>query len=407
MRCLSWLAAIGAAVLVPATLAAPAVAAPTAQIVNEGTPEAIPGQYVVVLKDSAVARSSVSARARSLATAYGGTVGHVYTAALNGFSIATSAQEAHRLAADPAVAYVQQDSVFTIQDSGAISQAGEQVRPPSWGLDAIDQRTRPGDGVYRYPNTGAGVTAYILDTGVRITHSAFGGRARYGIDAVDNDGVADDCHGHGTHVAGSVSGTYGVAKEARIVSVRVLDCVGTSQSSWIIAGVDWVTANAVRPAVANISFIKRGSDPAVEAAIRRSIGSGITYAIAAGNDNALACDYTPARVHEAVTVAAFDPSYGRSAFTNWGWCVELFAPGELVNSASRLSDTAVEARSGTSMAAPHVAGAAALYLQHNPAAGGIPTLNALVSNSTYGLIQNVSGGTPNLTVYIGFIPPSP
>ena len=271
-------------------------------------------------------------------------------------------EEALELSKDPAVAYVEQDRT--------VKALGTQAPTPSWGLDRIDQRDLPLNGSFTYPNTGAGVTAYIIDTGIRTTHSDFGGRASWGTNTT-GDGNNTDCNGHGTHVAGTVGGAqYGVAKGVKLIAVKVLNCAGSGSFSGVVAGIDWVTAHHQpgQPAVANMSLGASGSDAATENAVRSSIADGVTYAIASGNSNANACNFTPARVAEAITVNASTNTDARASFSNFGTCTDVFAPGQNITSAWITSDTATNTISGTSMAAPHVAGAAALVLGATPQA---------------------------------------
>jgi subtilisin family serine protease len=308
-----------------------------------------------------------------------------------------TAQQARRLAADPSVAFVQPNVVHRASDT--------QTNPPSFGLDRIDQRNRPLSGSYTYSTTASNVRAYIVDTGIRTTHQDFGGRAVSGFDAVDG-GPADDCNGHGTHVAGTVGGSaYGVAKGVQLVAVRVLNCEGSGTTAQVVAGIDWVTANAQEPAVANMS-LGGGADTALDNAVRGSIGSGVSYAIAAGNGFlglfALdACTQSPARVAEALTVSATDSSDRKASWANRGTCVDVFAPGIGIASAWSTNDTATNTISGTSMAAPHVAGAAALYLAGNPAATPAQVSAAVVSSATTGVVVSPGSGSPNRLLYTG------
>ncbi len=274
-------------------------------------------------------------------------------------------EEALELSKDPAVAYVEQDRT--------VKALGTQAPTPSWGLDRIDQRDLPLNGSFTYPNTGAGVTAYIIDTGIRTSHSDFGGRAIWGTNTT-GDGNNTDCNGHGTHVAGTVGGAqYGVAKGVKLIAVKVLNCAGSGSFAGVMAGIDWVTAHHQpgQPAVANMSLGASGSDAATENAVRNSIADGVSYAIASGNSNANACNFTPARVAEAITVNATTNTDARASFSNFGTCTDIFAPGQNITSAWNTSDTATNTISGTSMASPHVAGAAALRPRRD-AAGHAP-----------------------------------
>lgn len=341
---------------------------------------AIENSWIVVLKDG-------STRAADL----GVTPKHEYRTALKGFSTTMSQARAAAMAADPRVAYIEQNATVRVADT----QNGA-----TWGLDRIDQRDLPLSTTYSYNTTASNVTAYIIDTGIRTSHSEFGGRATVGTDTVGGGQNGQDCQGHGTHVAGTVGGAkYGVAKGAKLVAVRVLDCNGSGTTAGVIAGVDWVTANAVKPAVANMS-LGGGANASLDDAVKRSIASGVTYAVAAGNGNILgwparACNYSPARVPEAITVGATDSADKRASFSNYGTCVDLFAPGVSITSAWKDNDTATNTISGTSMATPHTAGVAALYLSANPTATPAQVSTALVNNATSGKVQDPRTGSPN------------
>ncbi|GGW06771.1 serine protease [Streptomyces narbonensis] len=380
--------ALGSASTFPA-VASPA--APEGVIENAGAEGAIAGSYIVTLEESAQAET---AEGRAVAAEYGAKIKKTYTSALNGYSVELSEAQARKLAADPAVKSVAQNRVFKIDAT--------QPSPPSWGLDRVDQRALPLNQSYTYPDTaGQGVTAYIIDTGVRISHSDFGGRAFNGFDAVDNDNVAQDGNGHGTHVAGTVAGTaYGVAKKAKIVGVRVLDNNGSGTTAGVVAGIDWVTRNAVKPAVANMS-LGGGADSTLDTAVRNSIASGVTYAVAAGNSNANASNYSPARVTEALTVGSTTNTDARSSFSNYGTVLDLFAPGSNITSAWNTGDSATNTISGTSMASPHVAGAAAVYLGDNPTATPAQVGTALVNAATPNVVTNPGTGSPNRLLFVG------
>jgi subtilisin family serine protease len=381
-----------------AAVAVPAAAAePEGVILNVGGDTVVADSYIVVFKDSSVTRTGVRAAAHDLAARHGGRVGHTYSAALRGFEVHADAKKAARIAANPAVAYVQQSHTMTI--------SGTQTNPPSWGLDRIDQRNLPLNNSYTYPTTAGTVHAYVVDTGIHFTHSDFGGRATSGYDAVDG-GSADDCNGHGTHVSGTVGGSaYGVAKGVQLVGVRVLNCQGSGTTAQVVAGIDWVTANAVKPAVANMS-LGGSADTAIDNAVTNSINSGVTYAIAAGNGNILgqrqnACNTSPARVPAAVTVGATQNNDAAASFSNYGTCVDILAPGVNITSAWYTNDTATNTISGTSMASPHVAGAAALVLAAHPSWNPQQVRDELVNTSTPNVVTNVGTGTPNRLLFVG------
>jgi subtilisin family serine protease len=341
--------------------------------------------YIVVLQPSFA--GSAAAVAQEHARASNGRVGFVYEHALKGFVLRISPAAAERLAGrDHRIAFVEADApveAFTTQS------------PVTWGLDRIDQRSRPLSNSYTYTATGDGVTAYIVDTGIRLSHAEFGGRAVSGFDAFGGSG--SDCHGHGTHVAGTVGGaTYGVAKAVQLVAVRVLNCSGSGTTAGVIAGVDWVTAHHQpgAPAVANMS-LGGGASTALDTAVRNSVVDGVTYAVAAGNGNAGgrqqdACKYSPARVSEALTIGATDSSDRKASWSNYGPCVDWFAPGVSITSAWYSSNTATNTISGTSMATPHTAGVAAQYLQTNPGASPATVRSVLFNDTTKGIVTSSS-----------------
>ncbi|MFF3246500.1 S8 family peptidase [Streptomyces sp. NPDC002870] len=344
------------------------------------TATAIQNSWIVVLKDG-------STRAADL----GVTPKHTYRSVLDGFSTTMSRAKAAELASDPRVAYVEQNATVHLNDTQANA---------TWGLDRIDQRNLPLSKSYTYSTSASNVNAYIIDTGIRTSHSEFGGRASVGTDTVGGGQNGQDCQGHGTHVAGTVGGkTYGVAKGVKLIAVRVLDCNGSGTTAGVIAGVDWVTANAKKPAVANMS-LGGSTNTSLDNAVKKSIASGVSYAIAAGNGNILglpanACNYSPARVPEAITVGATDSSDRRASFSNYGTCLDLFAPGVNITSAWKTNDTATNTISGTSMATPHTAGVAALYLSTHATATPAQVRDAVVNNATNGKVQDPRTGSPN------------
>ena len=342
---------------------------------------AIPDQYIIVLRPDAP-------RGIERELSREGVLLAEYSHALRGFAARMSAKSIRDLQHNPWVEFIEPD-----QEMQAI---GTQTNA-TWGLDRVDQRDRPLNGTYTWTPTGAGVRAYIIDTGILTAHSDFGGRASNGFDAFGGNG--QDCNGHGTHVAGTVGGnTWGVAKGVTLVGVRVLNCSGSGSNSGVIAGVDWVTQNRVRPAVANMS-LGGGASTALDNAVRNSIASGVTYAVAAGNSGANACNYSPARTAEAITVGATTSSDARASYSNYGSCLDIFAPGSSITSAWYTSNSATNTISGTSMASPHVAGVAALYLQGNTGASPSTVAGALLNTATSGRLSGIGSGSPNLLLY--------
>jgi subtilisin family serine protease len=330
-------------------------------------------QYIVVLKNDADPDVEAARLLREHSGDRSG--GYTYHNAIKGFSVRMPEEAALRMANDPRIEFIEEDS----EVQAVATQTGA-----TWGLDRIDQRDLPLDGNYNYNATGQGVTAYIIDTGIRATHTEYAGRVISGFTAINDGNGTNDCNGHGSHVSGTVGGsTYGVAKNVTLVAVRVLDCNGSGTTSGVIAGVDFVTSNhqAGQPAVANMSLGGAASS-SLDTAVNNSINDGVTYAIAAGNSNADACNSSPARVANAITVGATTITDARSSFSNFGTCVDIFAPGSGITSSWNTSDTATNTISGTSMATPHVSGVAALFLESNPGASPATVTAAIINGST-------------------------
>jgi subtilisin family serine protease len=391
---------------VVATLAVAAMAAPVAIAASDpGAPvygtssaSALKDRYLVVFERAA--GSGDVRDGREEARQDGGRVHYEYGRVLKGFAATLPKKAVDRLRRHPRVAYLEADQTVRV--------VGTQGNPP-WGLDRIDQRDLPLSRSYTYTPTGSGVRAYVIDTGIRATHTDFGGRAFSGYSAITDGNGTNDCNGHGTHVAGTIGGTtYGVAKGVSLYAVRVLDCNGSGSVSGVIAGVDWVTGNAVEPAVANMSLGGSASS-ALDTAVANSIARGVTYAIAAGNDNQDACTTSPARTAAAVTVGATTGSDARASFSNYGTCLDIFAPGYDITSAWHTGNSATATISGTSMAAPHVAGVAALYLQGNPTAAPQTVRDAIVNTATADHVTGAGSGSPNRLVFsplgVGDLPP--
>src|SRR5437868_3558449 len=375
----------------PAPQARPA--APSAVDAARGVP--IPGDYIITLRDNV---ANVDAVAASISGLHKGALKHLYKSALKGFAIHNITEAAAAaIASDPRVARVEADQVMTVVGT---------EDPATWGIDRVDQNALPLDNTYNYANDGSNVTVYIIDTGINFAHVDFGGRASKGIDEVTIGGSAADCNGHGTHVSGTVGGTtYGVAKNVNLVAVRVLNCQGSGTTSGVVAGIDWVTANRVLPAAANMS-LGGGLSTTLNQAVARAVASGVTFAVAAGNSSASACNSSPSSEPSAITVGATDINDGFAYFSNFGSCVDINAPGVSITSDWYGSNTATNTISGTSMATPHVTGAAALYLSANPSGKPADVASALTSNATTAAINSVPPNTANLLLYTAFIGPS-
>jgi subtilisin family serine protease len=354
-------------------------------------------QYIVTLKDDVAPRAFATSEA-----ATGSQILSVYTNAINGFAAVLDASALERLAKDPNVESIEQDRIVVLQ--------GDQVDPP-WGLDRVDQRSGTRNSRYSYANTGAGVTAYVIDTGILESHVDFGGRVGAGYTAYTDGRGTTDCNGHGTHVAGTIGGsTYGIAKAVSLIPIRVLSCSGSGSISGVIAGINWAISDHASgsTAVANMSLGGLYS-AALNSAVANATADGIVFAVAAGNNNRLACSYSPASAPTAITVGAIGGSDDRASFTNYGSCLDVFAPGVSIKSATIASSSAWRLLSGTSMASPHVAGAAALLLQSDPTATPAQIAALIVNSATPDVITGLAAGSPNLVLYTGaaFVSPNP
>ncbi|EKG91657.1 S8 family peptidase [Vibrio cholerae] len=372
-----------------------------APLMKAASGKGIKNQYIVVLKQPATIMSNdlqafqqfTQRSVNALANKHALEIKNVFDSALSGFSAELTAEQLQALRADPNVDYIEQNQIITVNPiiSASANAAQDNV---TWGIDRIDQRDLPLNRSYNYNYDGSGVTAYVIDTGIAFNHPEFGGRAKSGYDFIDNDNDARDCQGHGTHVAGTIGGAqYGVAKNVNLVGVRVLGCDGSGSTEAIVRGIDWVAQNASGPSVANLS-LGGGVTQAMDQAVARLVQRGVNAVIAAGNDNKDACQVSPAREPSGITVGSTTNNDGRSNFSNWGNCVQIFAPGSDVTSASHEGGT--KTMSGTSMATPHVAGVVALYLQENKNLSPNQIKTLLSDRSTKGKVSDTRGTTNKL-----------
>lgn len=385
-RCLAVVAQAAMVVLAPSAFAQ--TNTPATHPFAQSRP--IPGRYIVVFKSTV---TNPAAEAANLMQGRGGQLHHTYTKALKGFAASLPDAALAGIRNNPHVSYVEQDQTV------ALNQVTSPQNQATWGLDRIDQADLPLDTQYHFTATGAGVNAFIIDTGIRADHAEFTGRLLPGYNVVADANGTNDCNGHGTHVAGTLGGTtWGVAKGVSLTPVRVLDCTGSGSWSGVIAGIDWVASSTLRPAVANLSLGGNAS-ASVDAAVAGAVSKGVTMVVAAGNSNLDACNYSPAREPSAITVGASNSLDSRANYSNIGACVDIFAPGSGITSAWNTSATASNTISGTSMASPHVAGIAALTLAANPAASPAAVAAALTSTATPNRLMFTGTGSPNLLVY--------
>lgn len=351
----------------------------------------IKNQYIVILNKDV---GSSNEFAQGIAKQHGGKVLQTYDAVLKGFAIylpdvaGTAFVEAMKK--NPKVVSVENDTIMKVD---ATTQSN-----PDWGLDRIDQKNLPLDSAYSYLQTGSGTTAYIVDTGILSTHQQFSGRVLSGYTAISDGNGTNDCHGHGTHVAGTVGGsTYGVAKNVSLVPIRILGCDGSGASSNVIAGLDWILKNGKKPAVVNMS-LGGEANASLDSAVENLFNNGYVMVVAAGNSNTDACSSSPARVSKAITVAATDSTDTRASYSNYGSCVDIFAPGSQINSSWIGSNTATKVLNGTSMATPHVVGVVAEMLQSTPTATPQTISNNLLNQASNNVVKNPSG-SPNRLLY--------
>ncbi|WP_084472083.1 S8 family peptidase [Haloglycomyces albus] len=373
------------------------------EVLGTDSPGTVSNSYIAVFDEEAPkGKKKLSELAEGIVADKADDLDHLYHSSLRGFSFSGNESQAEEVAAHPDVDYV--DTVREMESTDTT-----QSNPPNWGTDRLDQNDLPLDDAYSYPdNAGSGATVYVLDTGINPDHNEFGNRASMGPSFADEDD-STDCHGHGTHVSGtSVGSDYGVAKGADVVGVQVLGCDGYGSTDGIIAAIDWVTEYGDRPAVINMSLggPSGGEDQAYQDSVSNAVANGVTVVAAAGNDGDDACNYTPAKFDNVITVANSnqnDARYTGYGTSNYGTCVDVFGPGTDILSAAHDSNTEVTSMTGTSMASPHVAGVVAVYLGENPNATPAQATSAVLDNATADTLTDVGTGSPNLMTNTEFM----
>lgn len=349
----------------------------------------ISGRYIIIFKPHVV---NTEQEAQSMMRGVKGQVHHIFRHSIKGAAVSIPESALPGIKNNPNVESIEPDQSIQLNQVSPQNQV-------TWGIDRIDQVDRPLDTQYHFNYTGAGVTAFVIDTGIRADHLEFTGRVLAGYSVVADGNGTNDCNGHGTHVSGTLGGsTYGVAKSVNIVPVRVLDCTGSGTLSGVIAGIDWAAGTSLRPAVANLS-LGSSKSTSLNAAVAGAVKKGITVVVAAGNSTADACNYSPSSEPTAIAVGASTSTDARASYSNYGSCVDIFAPGTSITSSWIGSTSATNTISGTSMASPHVAGVAALALQANPQASPAAVVTFLVNNATANRLTAVGTGSPNKLVY--------